>query len=123
MSQIERSVAEHCRRLKEYFSPKVIGEVNDVYIKVTKTKGEDVPWHTHDNEDEMFLVVKGKLMMFIEGQEEFELGEGDFYIVKKGVKHRVSSADDCWMMLVESKSTKHVGDVDSPIAKSIEEQL
>lgn len=119
----ERNVTKLALRLKDYFSPKIIGEVNDVYVKVTKTRGEDTPWHTHDGEDEMFYVLKGQLMMFIDGEEPFDLKEGEFFIVKQGVKHRVSSEQDCWMILVENKSTKHLGDVDSPIAKSIEQQF
>ena len=111
------------RKLQEYFSPRVIGEVNDVYIKVTKTKGEDVPWHSHDGEDEMFYILDGSLRMFIENEEPFDLNEGEFFVVRKGVKHRVSSEQDCSMMLIENKSTKHVGDAISHITKSIEEQL
>ncbi|MEW6412485.1 MAG: cupin domain-containing protein [Candidatus Zixiibacteriota bacterium] len=119
----ERNIKELSKRLNEYFAPKVIGEVNDVFIKVTKTKGEDVPWHTHDNEDEMFYILEGSLTMFVENEPPLTLEAGEFFIVKQGVRHRVSSRDDCWMMLIENKSTKHVGDAISHIAKSIEEQL
>lgn len=119
----ERNVMKLAQQLKGYFSPKIIGEVNDVYVKVTKIKGDEVPWHAHDGEDEMFYILNGRMKMFIDGEEPFDLKEGDFYIVKQGVKHRVTSQHDCWMILVENKSTKHVGDVDSPIAKSIEQQF
>jgi quercetin dioxygenase-like cupin family protein len=118
-----QNLHELCGRLQEFFSPRVVGEVNDVYVKVTKTKGQDVPWHAHDNEDEMFLIVKGSLVMDIEGRDSFPLREGEFFIVPKGVRHRVSSADECWMMLMEAKSTKHTGDVTAAITKSIEDQL
>lgn len=118
-----RNAGELAQKLQGYFSPKIIGEVNDVYIKVTKTKGEDTPWHTHDDEDEMFYILKGSLKMFLENEEPFELNEGEFFIVKGGVRHRVSSEQDCFMMLIENKSTKHVGNVESHIAKSIEDQF
>ncbi len=122
MKNSERNLAKHFSQITDYFSPKVIGEVNDAYIKIAKVKGDDVPWHTHDNEDEMFYMVKGSLMMEIEGQDSFELKEGEFYIVKHGVKHRVYSKEECWILLIENKSTKHTGDVKSSITKSIEEQ-
>ncbi|MBN1213149.1 MAG: cupin domain-containing protein [candidate division Zixibacteria bacterium] len=109
--------------LKTYFSPKVIGEVNDVFVKVTKTLGQDVPWHTHDNEDELFYIVKGSLVMEIENEDSFELGEGELFIVPKGVQHRVYSDEECWILLIEPKITKHTGDVESKITRSIEEQL
>ena len=118
-----RNAGELAQRLQSYYSPKIIGEVNDVYIKVTKTKGEDVPWHAHDDEDEMFYILKGTLTMFLENEEPFELTEGEFFIVKGGVRHRVSSEQDCFMMLIENKSTRHMGDVESHIARSIEEQF
>ena len=117
------SLGDLCGRLEQFFSPKIVGEVNDVYVKVTKTKGQDVPWHAHDGEDEMFLIVKGSLVMEIEGQESFPLREGEFFIVPKGVQHRVSSEDECWMMLIEAKSTKHTGDVKAEITKSLDDQM
>jgi mannose-6-phosphate isomerase-like protein (cupin superfamily) len=119
----ERNVPKLITQLRDYFSPRIIGEVDDVYVKITKTKGDDVPWHAHDHEDEMFFIMKGNLVMEVAGQEPLTLGEGDFYIVKKGTQHRVSSVDECTMMLVEGKSTKHTGNVQSKITKSIEEQM
>ncbi|UCE23877.1 MAG: cupin domain-containing protein [Candidatus Zixiibacteriota bacterium] len=119
----ERNVLKLAQRLQDYFSPKIIGEVNDVYIKVAKMKGEDTPWHTHDDEDELFYVLKGKLRMFLESQEPFDMNEGEFFIVQRGVKHRVSSDQDCWTILIENKTTKHLGNVKAPHAKSIEDQF
>ena len=109
--------------LSEYFSPRVVGEVNDVYVKVTKTKGQDVPWHAHDGEDEMFLIFRGTLNMELRGQPGFELREGEFFIVPRGVEHRVWSEADCWIVLIESKTTEHTGKVRARITKSIKEQL
>ena len=61
--------------------------------------------------------------MEIENRPEINMNEGDFYIVKKGINHRVYSIDECWIMLIENKSTKHTGEVDSDITKSIADQL
>jgi len=119
----ERSLEKLFSQIEGYFSPRVIGEVNDVYIKLTITKGNDVPWHAHDNEDEMFYIVKGSLVMETEGEPSFTLSEGEFFIVKKGVRHRVYSENECRIMLIENKATKHTGDVQSSITKSVEEQL
>ena len=119
---IQGNINDLFSRIKYYFSPKVIGEVNDVFIKLAKVKGDDVPWHTHDNEDEMFFIVKGSLLMEIKKEKSFLLKEGDYYIVKKGIQHKVQSEEECWIMLVENKRTKHTGDVQSHITKSVEEQ-
>lgn len=118
----ERNLAKLFPQLQEYFSPKIVGEVNNVFIKITKVKGDAVPWHIHDHEDEMFYMVKGSLVMELKGQESFELKEGEYFIVEKGREHRVHSRDECWILLIENKATKHTGDVKSGITKSIEEQ-
>ena len=64
-----------------YFSPRVIGEVNDVYVKVAKIKGDEVPWHNHADEDELFYIIDGSLLFEIEGEAPFTMESGDFYIV------------------------------------------
>ena len=109
--------------LDHYFSPKIIGEVNDQYIKVVKIKGQEVPWHNHENEDELFYVVKGALLMEIENQSHLILKEGDLFVVKKGQNHRVSSKKACLIMLIEPKTTEHTGKIKSAITKSIGEQI
>ena len=109
--------------ISTYFSPKVVGEVNDVFVKLAKIKGEEVPWHNHANEDELFYIVEGSLLFEVENQPPFTMKEGDMYIVKKGVNHRVSSEEECKIMLIENKTTRHTGDVESKITKSIEDQL
>ena len=117
------NIQDHLSQVQAYFSPKVIGEVNDVYVKVAKIKGEDIPWHNHQHEDEGFFILEGELLFEEEGREPFYLKKGDFYVVKQGVNHRVSSVEECHIMLIENKTTAHTGDVDSEITKSIEEQL
>ena len=109
--------------MKRYFTPKIIGEVNDVYVKLAKVKGQDVPWHIHDHEDEMFYVIKGDLSMEIRGKGSFSLSQGELFIVKQGVEHRVHSEEECWLMLIENKTTKHTGNIQANITKSIDEQL
>lgn len=109
--------------LDNYFSPRVIGEVNDQYIKIVKIKGQAVPWHSHEKEDELFYIVKGTLLIEIENQSHLQLKKGDLFIVRKGKNHRVSSKVECCVMLIESKTTEHTGKIMSPITKSIEEQL
>ncbi len=108
--------------VKEYSSPKIIGEVNNEFVKIAKIKGEDIPWHNHENEDELFLILEGSLLMEIENQPSFLMQTGDLYIVKKGVNHRVSSENECKIMLIESKTTKHTGKVVSKVTRTIEEQ-
>ncbi|WP_462248271.1 cupin domain-containing protein [Ekhidna sp.] len=117
------NIQDYLSQVNQYFSPKVIGEVNDVYVKVAKIKGEDIPWHNHAHEDEAFFILDGELLFEEEGKDPFTMKKGDFYVVKKSVNHRVSSKSECQIMLIENKSTAHTGEVDSHVTKSIEEQL
>ncbi len=109
--------------INDYFSPEIIGEVNDVYVKVAKIKGDDIPWHDHSNEDELFYIIEGVLLMEIEGEESFEMKSGDMYIVKRGITHKVSAKEECQIMLIENKAAAHTGEVVSDITKPINEQL
>ena len=117
------NLKEQLKNVNEYFSPKVIEEVNDVYVKIAKIKGDKVPWHNHKDEDELFYIIEGNLLFEIEGQESFMMKEGDLFVVKKGINHRVTSTEECSIMLIEPKSTAHTGEVTSDITKGIEEQL
>lgn len=117
------NIQDYLSQVKDYFSPKVIGEVNDIFVKVAKIKGEDIPWHNHANEDEAFFILDGELLFEEEAKTPFRMKKGDFYVVKKAINHRVSSAEECQIMLIENKSTAHTGEVDSHVTKSIEDQL
>jgi quercetin dioxygenase-like cupin family protein len=117
------NLRQRAAALTAYFSPRVIGEVNDVYVKVAKIKGDEIPWHNHAGEDELFYVIDGELLFEVEGLEPFTMTAGDLYIVRRGVNHRVSSTEECSILLVENKSTAHLGETESEIARSIEEQL
>jgi len=117
------NIQHHLEKVRSYFSPKVIEEVNDVFVKVAKIKGEDIPWHAHENEDELFYILHGSLKMELKDDPPFVMHKGDIFTVKKGVYHRVSSDEECHIMLIENKTTAHTGDVFSPITKSIQDQL
>lgn len=108
-------------QVTEYWSPKVIGRVNDQYLKIAKVLGEFV-WHKHDDEDELFYIVRGQLRIDYEDRCA-NLDEGQFTIVPKGVMHRPVAREECWLVLIEPISTKHTGEVESEITKSIERQL
>ena len=107
--------------LTELWSPRVIGELDDAYIKVAKVQGT-LAWHSHDNEDEMFLVLEGRLRIEMEGGT-VELDEGDMYVVPKGVRHNPVADEECLIMLIERKSTLHTGEVTTSKTRSLEEQL
>ncbi|PTM11907.1 MAG: cupin domain-containing protein [Bacteroidetes bacterium] len=119
-SKINLTVA--LKKIKNHFSPNIIGEVNDVYIKIVKILGEKVPWHNHENEDELFYILEGSLEMEIENRPPFQMNKGDLYVVKRGINHKVSSQNECHLMLIENKTALHTGKVPAEITKSIEEQ-
>lgn len=108
--------------LPELWSPRVVAEVDEVYVKVARVKGEMV-WHSHENEDELFLILKGKLRLEIEGGEPVELEEGELFVVPKGVRHLPIAEEECHLLLIERKSTLHTGAEKSEHTRSIEEQL
>lgn len=117
------NIHDQLSKINSYFSPKVIGEVNDTFVKLAKIKGNDIPWHNHANEDEAFFILEGELRFEEMGKDPFVLKKGDFYVVRKGIDHRVSSTEECHIMLIEHKTTAHTGEVVSPVTKSITEQL
>lgn len=91
----------------DYWNPKIAGEINDSFVKLAKFKGEFV-WHHHEHEDEMFLVIKGELLMrFRDG--EICLKEGEFVIVPRGVEHKPVAKDEVHVLLLEPKTTLNTG--------------
>ena len=114
-------LAEAAGRLDEFFSPRVVGRVNDHYVKVAKTYGDFV-WHVHEDEDELFLVLKGRLVIELEGEAPVTLGPGQMFVVPKGVRHKPRADEECWLALVEPVSTTHTGDVIADVTRSIEDQ-
>ena len=91
----------------DYWSPKIAGEINDSHVKLVKLKGEFV-WHHHDHEDEMFLVVKGKLLIKFRERDVW-LDEGEFIIVPKGVEHMPVAEEEVHVLLLEPKTTLNTG--------------
>jgi mannose-6-phosphate isomerase-like protein (cupin superfamily) len=108
-------------QITEHWSPRVVGRVNDQYVKVAKVQGQ-LAWHKHDFEDEMFLVVYGRLILQFE-DKEVVLNPGDFYVVPKGTMHNPVAEEECGIVLIETVTTQHTGDVVTPLTRSIEEQL
>ncbi|MED1957479.1 cupin domain-containing protein [Brevibacillus formosus] len=102
------NIAEKFSLFHEYWSPKIAGEINDSYVKLAKFKGEFV-WHQHENEDEMFLVVKGKLLIKFRDKDVW-LNEGEFLIVPKGVEHMPVAEEEVHVLLLEPKTTLNTGD-------------
>lgn len=93
----------------ELWSPKIVGELNDSYIKLAKLKGEFI-WHHHDNEDELFFVVKGKLLIKLK-DKDIHLGEGEFFIIPKGIEHMPVAAEEVEIMMIEPKTTINTGNI------------
>lgn len=108
--------------ITEYWSPKVVGRVNDQYVKVAKLKGS-LALHMHDQEDELFQVIYGRLRIEFESDAAVTLNPGEFCVVPKGVLHNPVAEEECGIVLIETISTRHTGDVDTPHTKSIAEQL
>jgi mannose-6-phosphate isomerase-like protein (cupin superfamily) len=96
-------------KVKEYWSPKIVGELNDSYVKVVKFTGEFL-WHHHENEDELFLVIKGKLRMKFRDREAV-VTPGEFIIVPKGVEHLPVADEEVEVVLLEPKTTLNTGNV------------
>ncbi len=93
----------------EYWRPKIVGEINSSYVKLAKLKGEFV-WHHHDEEDEMFLVVKGKLMIRFRNSDVV-LRDSEFLIIPKGIEHMPVAEEEVWVLLIEPSSTLNTGDI------------
>src|SRR5437660_6710819 len=93
----------------EYWSPKIAGELNDSYVKLAKLKGEFV-WHHHEKEDELFLVVKGRLQIKLRDRDIW-LEEGEFVIIPRGVEHMPVAEEEVHVLLLEPKTTLNTGNV------------
>ena len=120
MSQV-MSPGSLAASLTELWSPRVMAEVDDAYVKVAKVRGS-LAWHSHDNEDELFYVLKGRLRIEMEGHA-VELEEGELFVVPKGVRHNPVAEQECHLMLVERRSALHTGDVTTGQTRSLAEQL
>jgi mannose-6-phosphate isomerase-like protein (cupin superfamily) len=103
------NIAEKFARISEYYKPHIAAELNGQQVKLVKFNSEFV-FHHHDNEDEMFLVVKGRFRMeFLDRHEWIE--EGEFIVVPRRVEHRPVAEQECWVVLFEPASTLNTGNV------------
>ena len=107
--------------LTELWSPRVVATLDDSYVKVAKVQGT-LAWHAHEHEDELFVVLKGRLRIEMEGST-VELGEGDAFVVPKGVRHNPVADEECHIMLIERQTTLHTGTETTDRTRSIAEQL
>jgi len=103
------NINEKLSRFSDHWSPKIVGELNDSYVKVVKLKGEFI-WHHHDNEDELFLVIKGQLLMRLRDRE-VRINPGEFLIVPRGVEHMPVAEEEVHLVLLEPKTTLNTGNV------------
>lgn len=94
---------------QEYWSPKILGEVNNAYVKIAKFKGEFL-WHSHEQEDELFMVMKGSLQIRFRDREVW-LQEGEFLIIPRGVEHMPVAEEEAHVLLFEAKTTLNTGQV------------
>lgn len=107
--------------LTELWSPRVVAEIDDAYVKVARVHGS-LAWHSHDDEDELFLVLKGRLRIEME-DAAVDLSEGELYVVPKGVRHNPVAEEECHLLLIERKTTAHTGTTVTDKTRSIADQL
>ena len=110
------------RRFEDTFSPKIVAEINGQHVKLARLEGDKVPWHTHDNEDELFLVLDGTLEVH-ERSDSVRLDAGEFCVVKRGVEHRVVPTGHVKLLLFEPAGIAHTGNVRSEITKDHYDRL
>ncbi|GHO46783.1 mannose-6-phosphate isomerase [Ktedonospora formicarum] len=103
------NLAEKFGRFTDHWNPKIAGELNDSYVKLAKLQGEFV-WHHHENEDEMFLVISGHLLMKLRDQD-IHLDPGEFIIIPRGVEHMPVADEETQVLLLEPKTTLNTGSV------------
>ncbi len=97
----------------ERWSPKVAADINDMQLKLVKLEGEFV-WHSHADEDELFLVHRGRLRIELRDQPSLVLGPGELVVIPRGVEHRPVADEPCEVLLLEPRSTVNTGEADDP---------
>ena len=105
------NLAEKFSLFTEQWHPKIAGELNDSYVKLAKVQGEFV-WHHHENEDELFFVVKGTLTIKLR-DKDLTIREGEFVIIPKDVEHMPEAEEEVWVMMLEPKTTSNTGNVEN----------
>ncbi|MEF3135008.1 MULTISPECIES: cupin domain-containing protein [Rhizobium] len=114
---IETEYAE----VTEHWSPRVIADLNGQSVKLAKVKGQ-LAWHSHRDEDELFLIWKGSLTIEYRDRPHVHLSAGDFHVVPRGVEHNPVAPEECWIVLFEPSQTKHTGDVVTEKTKTLDAQ-
>jgi mannose-6-phosphate isomerase-like protein (cupin superfamily) len=115
------NLAQKLGLIRDHWSPKIIGEVNDVYIKLVKFQGDFI-WHLHEKEDEMFLVLNGTMVMRLK-EKDIELKEGECIIIPRGVEHLPVASEEVHVMLIEPKTTLNTGNVETEITVKEPERI
>ena len=103
------NLAEKLGSFAEHWQPRIVGELNGQHVKVAKLQGEFI-WHHHDSEDELFLVLRGAMTIQLRDRD-VHLGEGEFFIVPRGVEHRPVAAEEAHILLFEPAATLNTGNV------------
>jgi mannose-6-phosphate isomerase-like protein (cupin superfamily) len=103
------NLAEKFALFDDYWHPRIVGELNESHVKLVKLRGEFV-WHHHDHEDELFLVVKGRLVIKLQDRD-LEIDEGEFVIIPRGVEHMPVAEEEVQVLLLEPKTTLNTGNV------------
>jgi mannose-6-phosphate isomerase-like protein (cupin superfamily) len=109
MNMNKINIAEKLARFSEHWQPRLIAQVNDTDVKLVKLQGEFI-WHHHDHEDEMFLVLGGRLLMQFRDREEW-IEPGEFIVVPRGVEHRPVAPEEVHLMLIEPRGTLNTGNI------------
>jgi mannose-6-phosphate isomerase-like protein (cupin superfamily) len=115
------NLAEKFSLFTDYYNPRIVGELNNQHVKAVKLKGEFV-WHKHDHEDELFLVIKGRLTMELR-DKTIEINEGEFLIVPRGVEHKPAAEEEVNILLFEPASTLNTGNVENEMTRKELEKL
>ncbi len=116
------NIAKCFEKFSDTFSPKIVGELNGQHVKLVRVEGDKVPWHTHDHEDEMFYVLEGMLEVQTR-DSQVKLTANEFYIVPKGLEHRVVPHGHVKLMLFEPAGIAHTGNVRAEITKDQYDRL
>ena len=107
------NLAEKLTRFDDRWNPRIVADLNDSHVKLVKVQGEFV-WHRHADEDELFLVLKGSLVIELR-DGSVTLGPGEMVVVPKGVEHRPLAAEEVHLMLIEPKGIRHTGEVETEL--------
>jgi mannose-6-phosphate isomerase-like protein (cupin superfamily) len=109
------NIAEKFARITEFEHPRIAAELNGQHVKFVKLNSEFV-FHHHENEDELFLVVKGRLRMDFRDRHEW-IEEGELIVVPRGVEHRPVADEECWIVLFEPATTLNTGNVENELTQ------